>query len=97
MVQDEHPARPGCALAAGALIDQDGPTLKEAITEKIYNANFMNGHLYGVPAAYYYGGTWGIMLREDLRVKYGAELPTSEEGWASQNPSCRPSWTMSRT
>jgi putative aldouronate transport system substrate-binding protein len=66
------------------LVESVGPNLKEAITEQIYNANFMMGHLYGVPAAYYYGGTGGIMLREDLRIKYGAELPNPEEGW----PSC---------
>jgi hypothetical protein len=43
----------------------------------------MNGHLYGIPAAYYYAGTSGVMLREDLREKYGAEVPTSEVGWTS--------------
>jgi hypothetical protein len=65
------------------LIEAHGPQLKQAITEPIYNANFVNGHLYGVPAAYYYGGTSGIMLREDLRKQYDAELPTSEGGWRS--------------
>jgi putative aldouronate transport system substrate-binding protein len=65
------------------LVEQYGPQLKEAITETIYDANFMNGHLYGVPAAYYYGQTGGVMLREDLRQQYGAELPTSEAGWPS--------------
>jgi hypothetical protein len=73
----------GALLTLEGLIDKEGPKLKEAITEPIYNANFMNGHLYGIPAAYYYAGTSGIMLREDLRVKYGADLPTSEVGWAS--------------
>ena len=65
------------------LIDAHGALLKEATTEKIYNANFMNGHLYGIPAVYYYAGTSGVMLREDLREKYGAEMPTSEVGWTS--------------
>ena len=65
------------------LIEEHGPQLKEAITDTIYNANFMNGHLYGIPAAYYYGQTGGVMFREDLRQKYGAEMPTSEEGWTS--------------
>ena len=74
----------GALAPLETLVDSVGPTLKESITEPIYNANFMLGHLYGVPASYYYGGTGGIMLREDLRTKYGAELPTSEEGW----PSC---------
>ena len=74
----------GALAPLESLVESVGPNLKEAITEPIYNANFMLGHLYGVPAAYYYGGTRGIMLREDLRVKYGADLPTSEEGL----PSC---------
>ena len=74
----------GALAPLETLVDSVGPNLKESITEPIYNANFMLGHLYGVPAAYYYGGTGGIMLREDLRTKYNADLPTSEEGW----PSC---------
>jgi putative aldouronate transport system substrate-binding protein len=73
----------GALAQLETLVDEHGATLKEAITEKIYNANFMNGHLYGIPAAYYYAGTSGVMLREDLREKYGAELPTSEVGWTS--------------
>ncbi len=73
----------GALLPLETLIDTTAPTLKESITEKIYQANFANGHLYGIPVAYYYAGTSGVMLREDLRVKYGAELPTSEVGWAS--------------
>jgi len=36
------------------LINKYGPKLKEAITPKIFDFNFMKGHLYGVPAAYYY-------------------------------------------
>lgn len=68
------------------MIDQFGAALKEEITEKIYNFNFIEGHLWGIPAAYYYGGTGGVMYREDLRVKYGAPAPTSEGGWASLEP-----------
>lgn len=73
----------GALLALEGLVDQYGPQLKEAITENIYNANFMNGHLFGIPATYYYAGTSGVMLRQDLLEKYGAELPTSEVGWPS--------------
>lgn len=76
----------GALLALEELVEANGPKLKEAITEPIYKANFMNGHLYGVPAAYYYGGTSGVILREDLREKYGAPLPTAEEGWPSLEP-----------
>jgi len=66
------------------LIDSVGPNLKAEITDDIYKANLTKGHLWGVPAAYYYGGTGGIMLRDDLLKKYGAEMPTSAGGW----PSC---------
>ncbi len=76
----------GALLALEDLVEAYGPKLKEAITEPIYNANFMLGHLYGVPAAYYYAGTSGVILREDLRKKYDASLPTSEEGWTSLEP-----------
>lgn len=76
----------GALLPLEDLIDQHGDKLKEAITEKIYEANFMNGHLYGVPAAYYYGGTGGVIFREDLRQKYGAPMPTSDGRWASLEP-----------
>lgn len=65
------------------MIDAHGPKLKEEITEKIYNANFMNDHLYGIPTAYYYGGTGGVIFREDLRKQWGADMPTSEGGWPS--------------
>jgi len=68
------------------LVEQVGPDLKTAVTEKIYAANFMNGHLYGVPAAYYYSGTGGVIYREDLRTKYDAPMPTSEAGWPSLEP-----------
>ncbi len=76
----------GALLALEELVEAHGPKLMEAITEPIYKANFMLGHLYGVPAAYYYAGTSGVILREDLRKKYGAALPTSEEGWPSLEP-----------
>jgi ABC-type glycerol-3-phosphate transport system substrate-binding protein len=73
----------GALAPLEGLVDQHGPQLKESITETIYNANFMNGHLFGVPAAYYYAGTSGMIFREDLREKYGADMPTAEVGWAS--------------
>ena len=73
----------GALAPIEGLIDANGPKLKEAVTEKIYNANFTNGHLYGIPTAYYYGGTGGVIYREDLREKFGADAPTSEGGWPS--------------
>jgi hypothetical protein len=73
----------GALAPIEGLIEEHGPKLKEEITEKIYNANFMNGHLYGIPTAYYYGGTGGVIFREDLRKKFNADMPTSEGGWPS--------------
>lgn len=59
------------------------PELYKEITEKIFNANLIEGKLWGIPAAYYYSGTTGVIYREDLRKKFGAEMPTSEGGWRS--------------
>ncbi len=73
----------GALLPIEGLIEEHGPSLKEAITEKIYKANFTNDHLYGIPTAYYYGGTGGAIYREDLRQQWGADAPTSAGGWAS--------------
>ena len=73
----------GALLALEDLIEKLGPQLKEEITEKIYNANLVDGHIWGIPAAYYYSGTTGVVFREDLRKKYNAEMPTSEGGWRS--------------
>ncbi len=68
------------------LVTQYGPKLKAAITDKIYQANLMEGHLYGIPVTYYYGASSGVLLRDDLRQKYKAPEPTSEGGWPSLQP-----------
>ncbi|CAN5693398.1 ABC transporter substrate-binding protein [soil metagenome] len=73
----------GALATIEGLIDSKGPKLKEEITEKIYNVNFTKGHLYGIPTAFYYGGTGGVLFREDLRQKFNADMPTSEGGWPS--------------
>ncbi len=76
----------GALLAIEDLVDANGAQLKQEITDKIYQANFIDNHLWGVPAAYYYNGTKGVIYREDLRKKYGVPMPTSEEGWPSLEP-----------
>jgi putative aldouronate transport system substrate-binding protein len=76
----------GALATIEGVVDQYGSNLKKEITDKIYNGNFMNGHLYGIPAVYYYSGTTGVMLREDLREKYNAPAPTSDGGYASLEP-----------
>jgi putative aldouronate transport system substrate-binding protein len=73
------------------LINTVGSKLKEEITEKIFNFNFEKGpdgnrHLYGIPTAFYYGGTTGVTIREDLRVKYNLPAPDPSVGWASFEP-----------
>jgi putative aldouronate transport system substrate-binding protein len=73
-------------LQLEGLFDQFGAKLKEQVTEPIYKANFVGEHIYGIPTAYYYGGTGGVIFREDLRAKYNAPAPTSEEGWPSLEP-----------
>lgn len=73
----------GALLPLETLVDSVGADLKKEITDDIYQANLDNGHLWGVPAAYYYNGTGGIMFRDDLQKKYGADAPTAEGGWPS--------------
>ena len=68
------------------LINQNAPKLKAEITPKLFDFNFMKGHLYGIPAAFYYAGTTGVMIREDLRTKYNAPAPTSADSWPSLEP-----------
>ena len=81
----------GALVAVEDLINQSDPNLKKEITDKIYNANFMPGtdgkqHLYGIPVVYYFRGTTGVILREDLRTKYNAPAPSSAEGYPSLQP-----------
>ncbi len=78
-------------VAIESLVDSAGPKLKEEITEKIFNFNFDSGpdgqrHLYGIPTAYYYGGTTGVVLREDLRKQYNLPAPDAAKGWSSFEP-----------
>jgi putative aldouronate transport system substrate-binding protein len=68
------------------LVKDKSPNLYAEITEKIFNANLIDGKLYGIPAGWYYGGTGGTIYREDLRVKYDVPVPTAKDGWASLEP-----------
>jgi putative aldouronate transport system substrate-binding protein len=68
------------------MVNKNAPKLLEEITPKIFKFNYMKNHLYGVPAAYYYAGTTGVMIREDLRKKYNAPAPTSADSWPSLEP-----------
>ena len=69
-----------------AMVKDKAKNLYTEITEKIFNANLIDGKLYGIPAAYYYSGTGGVIYREDLRAKFDVPAPTSKEGWASLEP-----------
>jgi putative aldouronate transport system substrate-binding protein len=68
------------------LVKDKAKKLYEEITEKIFNANLIEGKLYGIPAAYYYNGTGGVIYREDLRLKYKVDAPTAKDGWPSLEP-----------
>ena len=47
------------------------PGLKKAFSQEMLDANRINGKIYAVPFAQYFGGADGIFIRKDLREKYG--------------------------
>ena len=63
------------------LLAQYAPNVRKVVGDRIYQSNFMNGHLYGVPCGD--GSTEvagrGMLVREDLRLKYGIPEPTKYE------------------
>ncbi len=76
----------GALLAIEDPVRQFGPNITEKVTPEIMDFNYMLGHLYGIPTGFYYSGTTGVVIREDLRLKYGAPAPTSEGGLRSLEP-----------
>ena len=77
----------GGLAAIEDLIAEYGPHIGAAYGESSLKVNtHSDGHLYGLPAVYNLGGTWGLVWREDLRKKYNAPMPTAEEGWPSAIP-----------
>jgi putative aldouronate transport system substrate-binding protein len=62
------------------------PNLMAEITEKIYKANLIDGHMWGIPAAGEYNFSRGVLYRRDLARKYGAPDPTSKDGLVSFVP-----------
>ena len=77
----------GSLLPLEDLIDKYGPVTKQHVGEKVYYFNFgPDDHLYGIPAGGAYGSTIGVVLREDLRLKYGAPEPDGNVGIASLEP-----------
>ncbi len=62
------------------------PNIIEGITQKVIDANYMLGHMYGLPIGFFYAGDTGVIWREDLREKYGVAAPTSAEGFRSLEP-----------
>jgi putative aldouronate transport system substrate-binding protein len=76
----------GALLAIDDLVKQFGPNIVEKVTPEIMDFNYMNGHLCGIPTAFYYSGTCGVVWREDLRRKYNVPAPTSADGWKSLEP-----------
>jgi hypothetical protein len=75
-------------LPLESLMNESGPNVKSSTGEEIVEFNFQEGpndelHLFGIPARFYYSGTSGVVIREDLREEYGAPEPNSEEGYFS--------------
>jgi putative aldouronate transport system substrate-binding protein len=66
----------GYLLPVETLFDSHMPHVKELITPQILDANYLSGHIYGLPIGYYYGTTSGVITREDLRQRFGAPEPT---------------------
>ena len=77
----------GSLAAIEGLIEQYGPNTKQHVGEKVYDFNFSpDHHLYGIPTGGAYGSTSGVVLREDLRAKYGAPEPDGNVGVSSMEP-----------
>jgi putative aldouronate transport system substrate-binding protein len=62
------------------------PNIISGITQKVIDANYMLGHMYGLPIGFFYSGDTGVIWREDLRQKYGVDAPTSAAGYRSLEP-----------
>jgi putative aldouronate transport system substrate-binding protein len=83
-------------LLMPSLIDQDyllpleelipvhAPKIANVDGDALLQANQIKGHLYGIVAWYYFNQTSGIILREDLRVKYG--VPEISDSYESLEP-----------
>jgi putative aldouronate transport system substrate-binding protein len=81
----------GALLAVEDVMNEVGQNVKNSTGEEIVDFNFQQGpggenHLYGIPARFYYSGTSGVVIREDLREQYGAPAPDSAEGYFSLEP-----------
>lgn len=49
------------------------PGLKKAFTAEFLENNKVNGHIYGIPVTNYFSDTDIIVIRKDLREKYGLQ------------------------
>lgn len=81
----------GALLALEELLQTHAPNIIRTTGPDIIDFNFEEGpdgaqHLYGIPARFYYAGTSGVILREDMRKKYGVPAPTSQDGPPSLEP-----------
>jgi len=55
------------------------PGLKQAFSEEFLESNKINGHIYAIPFTQYYDDIRVVMIRKDLREKYGMEPIQSYE------------------
>jgi len=76
----------GSLVVLDDLFPKYGPRLMTEVTDKILKMNKWDGHWYGIPTAGAYGGTCGVVIRQDLLEKYGAPAPDPMKGWPSLQP-----------
>lgn len=55
------------------------PGLKAAFSEEFLESNKINGHIYVIPLTQYYTDIEAVLIRKDLREKYGMEPITTYE------------------
>lgn len=55
------------------------PGLKQAFSEEFLESNKINGHVYAIPFTQYYNDIRIVLIRKDLREKYGMEPIQSYE------------------
>ena len=66
------------------LLPEHAPKIVEVDGEDLLKANYIKDHLYGIVAWFYFNQTSGIILREDLRLKY--DVPEIGDNWDSVEP-----------
>jgi putative aldouronate transport system substrate-binding protein len=61
----------GAFLSLDELLPKAAPDLQKFIPEDLWSISKVNGKSYCIPTTRELYGSWGLLYREDLRVKYG--------------------------